>query len=209
VVDSATVASNIDRDQALKAVEGDAVAAASLGHQYGADVIITARAAASSGDKILNTSMKSHQATVVAKVVRADTGAIMTSATKQDKHAHIDDLAGGIGALEKASQQLADALIPSILEQWRQDIQVAATVQLMVSNVSFMQLKSFKTALKEDVRGVKEVYQRSFQSSMARLDVELQGTAETLADELATKEFEGFSIEITGMSENRIDVTIQ
>jgi hypothetical protein len=100
-------------------------------------------------------------------------------------------------------------MIPQILEQWRQDIQVATTVQLMVSNISFMQLKTFKTVLKDEIRGVKEVYQRSFQSNIARLDVEIQSTAEMLADELYTKQFEGFSIEITGMTENRIDLTIQ
>ncbi len=209
VVDSATVAANINRDQALKAVEGDAVAAAALGSQYGADVIITAKVAASSGDKILKTSMKSHQAAITAKVVRADTGAIITSATEQGKHAHIDDMAGGIAAIDKASQQLADVLIPRILEQWRQDIQTATTIQLMVSNVSFTQLKALKTVLQNEIRGVKEVYQRSFQSNMARLDVDIQSTTETLADELVSKEFNGFSIEITGMTENRIDVTIQ
>lgn len=209
VVDSTTVTSNINRDQALKAVEGDAVAAAALGNQYGADVIITAKVAASAGDKILNTSMKSHQAIITAKVVRADTGAVITSATEQGKHAHIDDLAGGIASIEKATQHLADTLIPRILEQWRQDIQVATTVQLLVSNISFMQLKTFKTVLKDEIRGVKEVYQRSFQSNIAHLDVEIQSTAEMLADELYAKQFEGFSIEITGMTENRIDLTIQ
>ena len=209
VVDSATVTANINRDQALKAVEGDAAAAAVLGNQYGADIIITAKVAASSGDKILNTSMKSHQAAITAKVIRADTGAIITSATEQGKHAHIDDLAGGIAAIDKASHQLAETLIPRILEQWRQDIQTATTIQLMVSNVSFAQLKTLKTVLQTDIRGVKEVYQRSFQSNTARLDVEIQSTAEMLADELISKEFEGFSLDITGMTDNRIDLTIQ
>jgi hypothetical protein len=209
VVDSATVASNINRDQALKAVEGDVAAAAALAHQYGADVIIAAKVAASAGDKILDTSMKSHQAVITAKVVRADTGAVITSASEQGKHAHIDDLAGGLTAIEKATQKLVDTLIPRILEQWRQDIQVATTVQLMVSNVSFTQLKRFKEILANEIRGVKEVYQRSFQANTARLDVEIQSTTEMLADELVSKSFEGFSFEITGMTENRIDLAIQ
>ncbi len=209
VVDSATVTANINRDQALKAVEGDAVAAAALGNQYGADVIITAKVAASSGDKILNTSMKSHQAAITAKVVRADTGAIIASAREQGKHAHIDDMAGGIAAIEEAAQQLADTMIPRILEQWRQDIQTSTTIQLMVSNVSFSQLKTLKMVLKDEIRGVKEVYQRSFQSNISRLDVDIQSTTAMMADELFSKEFDGFTIEITGMTENRIDLTIQ
>ena len=208
VVDSATVAQNIRRDQALKAIEGDNVAAAALAQQYGADVIITAKVAANAGEKILNTSMKSHQAVITAKVIRADTGAIIGSATEQAKHAHIDDLAGGTAAIEKAADKLAEKLIPAILEQWRQDVQVATTVQLVLSEVSFMQLKRFKEILKTEVRGVKEVYQRSFQARVAKLDVEIQSTTDALAEELASKEFQGLSLEITGMSENRIDVTL-
>lgn len=209
VVDSATVTANINRDQALKAVEGDAAAAAALGNQYGADVIITATAAASAGEKILNTSMKSHQAAITAKVVRADTGAVITTVTEQAKQAHIDDLTGGAAAIEKAAQQLADTLIPRILEQWRQEIQTATTIQLMVSNVSFAQLRTLKAVLSDEIRGVQEVYQRSFQANTARLDVEIQSTTEQLAEELFAKEFEAFSLDITGMSENRIDLTIQ
>ncbi len=208
VVDSATITRNIDRDQALKALEGDTTAASALGQQYGADVVITIKAGASSGKEILNTSMKSHQAAVNGKVIRADTGAIIGTAAKQAKHPHIDDLAGGLAAIEKASTQLAEELIPKILEQWRKDVQVATTVQLLVSNVSFMQLKRFKEILKTEIRGVKEVYQRSFQARVAKLDVEIQSTTEALADELASKEFQGMTFEITGMSENRIDLTI-
>jgi len=209
VVDSAVVAQNINRDQALKAIAGDAAIAAALGHQYGADVIITAKAAASSGKKILDTDMKSHQAAINAKVVRADTGAVIGSGTEQGKHAHIDDLAGGLAAIEKASEKLAENLIPKIIEQWRQDVQVAATIQLVLSGVSFMQLKRIKEILKGEVRGVKEVYQRSFQARVAKLDVEIQSSTEMLADELASKEFQGITFEITGMTENRIDITIR
>lgn len=208
VIDSATVARNINRDKALKAVDGDAAAASALAQQYSADVIITVKAAASSGDKILNTPMKAHQATVTARVIRADTAAIVSSATQQAKHPHIDDLSGGMGAIEKASTQLAENLIPKILEQWRKDVQVATTVQLVLSKVSFKQLKRFKDILKTEVRGVKEVYQRSFQAGVAKLDVEIQSTTAALADELASKEFQGIAFEITGMSENRIDLTL-
>ena len=172
-------------------------------------MIITAKAAASSGDKILDTAMKSHQAAITAKVVRADTASIIASATEQAKHAHIDDLAGGVAAIEKASAALAETLIPKILEQWRKDVQVATTIQLVLSNVSFMQLKRFKEILNAEIRGVKAVHQRSFQAPMAKLDVEIQSSAEALAEELVSKEFQGLAFEITGMSENTIELTVK
>jgi hypothetical protein len=209
VVDSAMIAQNIKRDQALKAIEGDSATAAALGQQYGADVIITAKAAASSGGKILNSDMKSYQAVINAKVVRADTGTVICTGTEQAKQAHIDDLAGGLAAIEKASAELAKTLIPKILEQWRKDVQVATTIQIVLSNISFVQLKRFKEILKAEIRGVKEVYQRSFQAGTAKLDVEIQTTTEMLADELTSKQFQGLSFEISGITENRIDLTIR
>ncbi len=209
VVDSEMVAQNINRDVALKALEGDSAAASALAQQYGADVIITVKASANSGAKILNTNMKTHQAAMTAKVVRADTAQLLSTASEQAKQAHIDELAGGTAAVEKAAAQLAEKLIPKILEQWRQDVQGAATVQLMISKISFKQLKRFKEILNTEIRGVKAVNQRSFQSNIAKLDVEIQSSAEALADELMSKEFEGLSLDISGMTENRIDLVVQ
>ncbi len=209
VVDSEMVAQNINRDVALKALEGDSAAASALAQQYGADVIITVKASANSGAKILDTNMKTHQAAMTAKVVRADTAQLLSTASEQAKQAHIDELAGGTAAVEKAAAQLAEKLIPKILEQWRQDVQGAATVQLMISKISFKQLKRFKEILNTEIRGVKAVNQRSFQSNIAKLDVEIQSSAEALADELMSKEFKGLSLDISGMTENRIDLVVQ
>ncbi|MCP4402158.1 MAG: hypothetical protein GY801_33255 [bacterium] len=209
VVDSEMVAQNINRDVALKALEGDSAAASALAQQYGADVIITVKASANSGAKILDTNMKTHQAAMTAKVVRADTAQLLSTAGEQAKQAHIDELAGGTAAVEKAAAQLAEKLIPKILEQWRQDVQGAATVQLMISKISFKQLKRFKEILNTEIRGVKAVNQRSFQSNIAKLDVEIQSSAEALADELMSKEFKGLSLDISGMTENRIDLVVQ
>ena len=209
VVDSEMVAQNINRDMALKALEGDSAVASALAQQYGADVIITVKASATSGAKILDTNMKTHQAAMTAKVVRADTAQLLSSASENAKQAHIDDLAGGTAAVEKAATQLAEKLIPKILEQWRKDVQGGATVQLMISKISFMQLKRFKEILNTEIRGVKTVNQRSFQSNIAKIDVEIQSSAEALADELMSKEFEGLSLDISGMTENRIDLVVQ
>ncbi len=209
VVDAAQVAHNINRDMALKAIEGDTAAASALGQQYGADVIITVKASASSGKKILHTEMKTQQAVVTAKVVRADTAAVMTTARERAKHAHIDDLAGGSEAIEKAATKLADTLIPNILERWRQEVQTATTVQIVISPVSFKQLKRFKDILSSEIRGVQAVHQRAFQAHVAKLDVEIQSSTEMLADDLSSREFEGLSFDVTGMTENRLDLTVQ
>lgn len=209
VVDAATIAHNVNREQAIKAAEGDAAAAAAICQQFSADVVITVKSSASAGTKILKSDMKSYQAVVTAKAVRADTAAVIASASKQAKHAHIDDLTGGTAAIEKASAKLAETLIPGILEQWRTDVQTATTVQLVISNMSFAQLKQVKETLSTKIRGVNAVNQRSFQNKTAVLDVEIQRTTETLADELTAQDFNGLMLDVTGMTGNTIELTVQ
>ena len=209
VVDAATIAHNVNREQAIKAAEGDAAAAAAICQQFSADVVITVKSSASAGAKILNSDMKSYQAVVTAKAVRADTAAVIASASKQAKQAHIDDLTGGTAAIEKASAKLADTLIPGILEQWRQDVQTATTVQLVISNISFAQLKQVKEMLSTNIRGVNAVNQRSFQNKTAVIDVEIQGATETLADELTAQDFNGLMLDVTGMTGNTIELAVQ
>jgi len=209
VVDAATVAQNVNREQAIKAAAGDAAAAAAICQQFGADVVITVKSSASAGTKILNSDMKSYQAVVTAKAVRADTASVIASASEQAKQAHIDDLTGGTAAIEKASAKLADTLIPNILEQWRQDVQTATTVQLVISNISFVQLKQVKEILSTKIRGVKAVNQRSFQQKTAVLDVDIQGATETLAEELTAQDFNGLMLDVTGMMGNKIELTVQ
>ncbi len=209
VVDAMTVAQNVNRELAVKATEGDVAASAAICQQFAADVVITVKASASAGAKILKSEMKSYQALVTARAVRADTAAVIASAAEQAKNAHIDDLTGGTAAIEKASAKLAETLIPNILEQWRQDVQTATTVQLVVSNVTFAQLKQIKEILATKIRGVKTVNQRSFQQKTAVLDVEIQGTTETLADELTAQDFNGLMFDVTGMTGNKIELAAQ
>lgn len=208
VIDAATVAQNVNAEMARNAIGGDTASAAAICQQFGADVVILTKASASSSGKILNSDMLSFQAVVTAKAVRADTAAVIASVTEQGKHAHIDGLAGGAAAIEKASRTLTAALIPKILEQWRKDVQTATTVQLVISNVSFAQLKTVKEMLNTQIRGVKAVNQRSFQQKTALIDVEIQSTTEALADELTAKSFDGLTFEITGMSGNKIELAL-
>lgn len=58
--------------------------------------------------------------------------------------------------------------------------------------------------LKNEVRGVSKVYQRSFQAGNAKLELGYRGTAQDLADELALKEFESFQVDILEASQYRL-----
>ncbi len=70
------------------------------------------------------------------------------------------------------------------------------------------QLQGLVAVLKDGVRGVKSVQQRRFQGGEADLDVVVQGGAEAFAAELEEKVVKGKRVEVTGLSQNRVDLRL-
>jgi len=50
--------------------------------------------------------------------------------------------------------------------------------------------------------------QRTFAANVATIDVDLKGSAQAMADELALKNFGTFKVEVTGFSSNRLDLHV-
>ncbi|MBT8490581.1 MAG: hypothetical protein KJN62_06000, partial [Deltaproteobacteria bacterium] len=73
---------------------------------------------------------------------------------------------------------------------------------------SYSDFMKLKEALKNEVRGGKNVYVRKMESGTARMDVEVEGSAMILADRLAVKKFQGFSLDITRVGQNSLEMNI-
>jgi hypothetical protein len=83
-------------------------------------------------------------------------------------------------------------------------------IQVTVSGVSsYGHLVKFKNALAGKVRGVKSLHQRGFSSGVATLDVEFTGSAQGIADKLAMMQYEGFSVDITDIKQNSINIKMK
>ena len=208
-VDEATVKKNIKRNMALQAIAGDDSAAASIGLEHGAEVVIIGSAVAKlAGKGIAGTEMKSIHASITVRAVRADTGEIISSASEKGATAHLDETAGGALAIKKAGEKLASSLIDQIIAKWSGEVGGQTTVQLTVSGIDFVSLNKFKTIIQSQVRGVLKLNQRSFTAGVAVIDVETKTNAQSMAEELAMKNFETFKVEIIGLSANKIDVKV-
>jgi len=208
-VDEATVKKNIKRNMALQAIAGDDSAAASIGLEHGAEVVIIGSAVAKlAGKGIAGTEMKSIHASITVRAVRADTGEIISSASEKGATAHLDETAGGALAIRKAGEKLASSLIDQIIAKWSGEVGGQTTVQLTVSGIDFVSLNKFKTIIQSQVRGVLKLNQRSFTAGVAVIDVETKTNAQSMAEELAMKNFETFKVEIIGLSANKIDVKV-
>jgi len=209
VVDYATKAENIRISKEYRMVNLNDDAVMSLGNQYDAEVVIVGKALAKYVGNVMNTSMKSCQANMTARAIRSDNGAFVASTSSYGAAVHIDEITAGTEALKKSASDLASKLIDQILNTHRDEIGGTTLVQMTVNGVrSYQDFLSLKNVLKGEVRGVKGVHQRSISAGVAKIDIDIRGDAQSLADELAAKNFQNFSINITSMTQNTVELTI-
>jgi len=208
-VDPATVRQNLQQDQALAALQGNTKMAAAIAKRLGAEVIITGKAIAKVATGLNLGGMKSCQANITARVIKADVATIIATSSAHAAYPHIDEVTGGTEAIKKAANKIADDLITKISQKWKDEFYRATTVKMIVQDVkSFNQLNDFKNTLKYLVRGVKDIYSRNVTGSTAELDVKITGNASQLARELEKKNLDKFKVKIIGMSMNKITVQI-
>lgn len=188
---------------------GDEVAV-SLGNQEGAELVIVGKALVKCMGNVAGTTMKSFQSTLTAKAIRVNDGVVVASANVQEAAIHMDDLIGGSEAIEKAATKLADLLESQIIAKWQEEevgktAAVSMTVRGMKSCSDFVQ---FIETLKTEVRGLKNVCPRRIESDAVKLNLVIRGNTRSFADELSAQEFGGFSINITNISPENIELRL-
>jgi hypothetical protein len=208
-VDKEAAMRKIEKDMVIATLEGDATAAVSLATQSGAEVLIVGKAvskAASGGPSALRQAgMVSCQASINLRALRADDGTILATASEQAAAAHIDHLTGGTLALKKAAELVSEDLSSKIVDRWQKDVYSGTTINLRLLNVeTYSDLVKVKNMLPYYVRGVQNVYQRDFSKNTALFDLDVRGTANQVAEELAMKDFSPYTIEVINVTQNTI-----
>lgn len=205
VIDAATMRANVKRDQAAAAASGNSTVAASIARSLGAEVVITGKAIAKVATGINLGGMKSCQANLTARVIKADIASIIATSSEHAAYPHIDEVTGGTKAIEKAANKMGDELISKITKKWKDEFYKSTTIKLVVDGIqSFTQVNDFKTTLKYHVRGIKNIYQRNYSDGRVELDIKITGNANQLARELEAKNFEKFAVQVNGMTMNKI-----
>jgi hypothetical protein len=209
VVDPQTVRRNIPRDKALRLLEGDEKAAALAGLQFGAQVVVTGQAISkNAGGKLLGTNMQTLQATVQARAVWSDDARVIGTRTAQASKAHIDELQGGVLAIQEAGREVADGLIADMLKASVPAV-AGGTRQIMLvvaGLVSYRHLAAIQHFLQTGLQGVKAVDLRQFAQGTAELAVDFAGQSSMIANDLANRKFPGFRLEPINVTPNRLDV---
>ena len=65
-----------------------------------------------------------------------------------------------------------------------------------------------RAALSQRIRGVRSVSQRSHAGGTQELDLTLQGSAEEFAQEVEAKKLGKFSVKVTGLTANTVDLEL-
>ncbi len=73
----------------------------------------------------------------------------------------------------------------------------------------YARLAAFKNVLVQQVRGVKDVQERSMENGRAELDVMVTGTSQSFATDLATRRFQGFAVKVRKVTQGAVEVELR
>ena len=175
--------------------------AKTLAAQADAEVVIIGKAVAKLYGEI-GGGMKSVQADLSARAVRIDTGQVIATATTHAAAVHISEIAAGTDALRKASNQAADEMIEKILAVYAKETGGTRSVNITITGLNKSQFAKFKDVLLNQVRGIKDLHERSFNGTTAKISVDSKNSAQTLSDEILLRNFGAFSVEVVGSTAN-------
>jgi hypothetical protein len=208
-VDRSAAANDIELANVLGTARLADQTAVKLGNQHDAEIVIVGKALARYTKNVMGSQMKSYQANISVKAIRTDTGEIIASSTRSGAAVHTDDVSGGTAALKRVASQAAGDLITQITAKWQREVVEPQLVLITVNGIkAYSDFVAFRRILSNRIRGVKNVYLRGIDAGEARMDVQIKGTAQTLADELMLKNFDGFGINIFNVSQNAIQLKL-
>ncbi len=184
-----------------------------IGRLAGAEVVIVGRAIARPlGEMAIdNGTFYSSVANVSARAVRIDTGEVIASAEFTGGAGKgFEQTTAGRGALSNAGRQLAADLFAKIGKVWSREQSGMKRVNLVVKGVEdYARLTGFKAILVNQVKGIKDVQQRTMDDGRAELEVTLAGSADGLAAELSGRKYPGYTLKVKKVTPNSVEVELK
>ena len=203
-VDQNMVQNNLERLQKAFRGAGDNRAAAAMGREFGADVILLGEAVSKpNAAKIGETNLRSYMASVSFRAVRVDNSLNLASASESATVVAMDDISGSSRALKAAGAKALDAIVPAIIGKWSDPGAETAsgggpvTIEVTVGGMDqIWKLKATRLGLKARKQAVAAVSQRSYAQGVAVFRVESLLPAEELAEELVMHPPEELKVQV-------------
>jgi hypothetical protein len=180
--------------------------AVDLAKHADADILILGNAQTQYKGKIQ--SFHSIQANLSLDVVRVDNGQVMASESVSAPGIHVDAVTAGINGLKKAANDITPKMMEQVSYLWVKERNEGGRYEIVVKNISFGDLLAFRRALGNQVRGVKQVTQRSYTDGVALIEIQSKDKLDAIAESLYNVKFEKFKLEIEDMKSNRMTVNV-
>lgn len=201
VVDAATVAANLKRDQLRAILAGDDAAAQALGQRTGAEVVVAGTAQRSSERKTVpysGTVTDFYRFRISCRAVNVATAAVLGAASLTREVPFSED-----EARRAAAETTASKLISDIVRNWQRRI---AAIEIHCTNADFDRVQRLRSELLSGVRGVRTVVIRDLAGSLALLEVTAETSPQEIVDDLTRKKL-AVEFVVKGLTGNRIDIS--
>jgi hypothetical protein len=210
LVDADTVRQTISHDKVLGLLAGDKKVASAVGAKYGAEILIIGNAeAVSQPITIGDLKTNSNQAVISVRLIRADTGEVKLSETRQAATPHLNKLTGLEIAVREASESVAKGLVTKIAQIFREQVYNITNVKLNIYGLkNYNDLQEVIKAISANIRGVKDIFQRNYSQGTAELEIELTGSTQSLARDLSTRNFGRYAFTVNEVTHNQLQVTV-
>ncbi len=199
----------------MAAIAGDAAAAAHLGMQNGAEVIITGSAISREAKNMSQSlgGMVSVQADVTLRAINCSSGSIMGTAQAHAAKVHVSPNTAGTQAISAASQKAIGQLLDVIIKDWQNKLNNGESLSITVTGVSTFRMKNDLIQTLGGISGVSAVRERNWdmQSKIFTVDVQYKGNANgfcTRIDGFKLKSGAG-SIAVSGVTGQRVTLAVQ
>jgi len=187
----------------VKAImRGDKKEAVNIATNLGVDYLIVGEAFSQFAGNVLNSGIISCRARVEARLIKADTGEIITAHGTEATGLDITEAIAAKKALNNAGELMGDYMIEKLMAFASNPNK---GLQLVVRVTSYSKVNALEEQLKQ-VRGVSSVYLRDYSGGKAVFDLNYTGTPQTLANAMAN--FYNISIRVEEMGNNLITAVV-
>ena len=142
------------------------------------------------------TGMKSVRSTVNLEVLYAADGRIIASESSVAPGARPSVIAAEQLAVKQASEKAAEKLIDKVLKAWDDMSNNGFEYDVVITGVSFSEIKQITQSLSRNVEGVKKVIEKGFANGTATLLVRYSGLSSDLAGHMLDPGFNKFGLDM-------------
>jgi len=202
VVDQATVAENLTRDQLRSILAGDNQAAMAAGLRTGAEIVIAGtmeRSRETRSAPYSQSEVGFHKVRLSARAISVQTAEVLgASAVSRELPFSADQ------AITEAADSTSKVLMGRILAGWKKRANIT---QLHIQNADNLRVEQLKAEIMAKVRGVTAVISRELIGTRAVVEVVSETSTQEVLQQLTTR---GLQVRFTveGFSGNRIDIKL-